>query len=154
MNHYSLVSSHPPWKGVVEKPCFVSWNSKLEGPTCLGRLLPLNLTSKLTINIGWRPDEQLIALHLPVSIRASNYLRNMFMIILCNSDTSNLDMTFVRVQVGGRVNLESAGFADCSLFHSPFRLDMPSDVIMPRSKRQKPVKGTPRELMSRLKLSI
>ncbi|KAI4747301.1 hypothetical protein E4T50_02358 [Aureobasidium sp. EXF-12298] len=132
MDDYGLVSSNPPWKWVVEKPCFVYWNSKQEGPTCLGQLSPLNSTSKLTINIGWRSDELLIALHLPVSIRASKHPRDMFMIIPCDSDTSALDMTFTPVQADGRA-------------------DLPCDVIMPRAKRQKPVKGTPKELMSRLK---
>ncbi|KAH0383703.1 hypothetical protein KCU92_g5017, partial [Aureobasidium melanogenum] len=151
MDDYGLVSSNPPWKWVVEKPCFVSWNSKQEGPTCLGQLSPLNSTSKLTINIGWRSDELLIALHLPVSIRASKHPRDMFMIIPCDSDTSALDMTFTPVQADGRADLVSTGLADCNLFHLSFRIAKPCDVIMPRAKRQKPVKGTPRELMSRLK---
>ncbi|KAG9853266.1 hypothetical protein KCU98_g2897, partial [Aureobasidium melanogenum] len=151
MDDYGLVSSNPPWKWVVEKPCFVSWNSKEEGPSCLGQLSPLNSTSKLTINIGWRHDELLIALHLPVSIRASKHPRDMFMIIPCDFDSSALDMTFTPIQADGRADLESAGLADCNLFHLSFRLAKPCDVIMPRAKRQKPVKGTPRELMSRLK---
>ncbi|KAG9672486.1 hypothetical protein KCU99_g595, partial [Aureobasidium melanogenum] len=151
MDDYGLVSSHPPWKWVVEKPCFVSWNSKEEGPACLGQLSPLNSTSKFTINIGWRPDELLIALHLPVSIRASKHPRDMFMIIPCDFDTSALDMTFTPIQADGRADLESAGLADCNLFHLSFKLAMPCDVIMPRARRQKPVKGTPRELMLRLK---
>ncbi|KAG9690803.1 hypothetical protein KCU95_g8491, partial [Aureobasidium melanogenum] len=75
----------------------------------------------------------------------------MFMIIPCDFDTSALDITFTPVQADGRVDLESAGLADCNLFHLSFRLAMPCDVIMPRAKRQKPVKGTPKELMSRLK---
>ncbi|KAH0334626.1 hypothetical protein KCU81_g9358, partial [Aureobasidium melanogenum] len=75
----------------------------------------------------------------------------MFMIIPCDFDTSALDMTFTPIQAYGRVDLESAGLADCNLFHLSFRLAMPCDVIMPRAKRQKPVKGTPKELMSRLK---
>ncbi|KAG9644662.1 hypothetical protein KCU64_g11237, partial [Aureobasidium melanogenum] len=75
----------------------------------------------------------------------------MFMIIPCDFDTSALDMTFTPIQADGRVDLESAGLADCNLFHLSFRLAEPCDVIMPRAKRQKPVKGTPRELMSRLK---
>ncbi|KAG9958086.1 hypothetical protein KCU61_g8651, partial [Aureobasidium melanogenum] len=151
MDDYGLVSSSPPWKWVVEKPCFVSWNSKEEGPSCLGQLSPLNSTSKLTINIGWRHDELLIALHLPVSIRASKHPRDMFMIIPCDFDTSALDKTFTPIQADGRADLESAGLADCNLFHLSFRLAKPCDVVMPRAKRQKPVKGTPRELMSRLK---
>ncbi|KAG9943795.1 hypothetical protein KCU85_g8394, partial [Aureobasidium melanogenum] len=151
MDDYGLVSSSPPWKWVIEKPCFVSWDCKEEGPTCLGQLSPLNSTSKLTINIGWRSNELLIALHLPVSIRASKHPRDMFMIIPCDFDTSALDMTFTPIQADGRADLESAGLADCNLFHLSFRLAMPCDVIMPRAKRQKPVKGTPKELMSRLK---
>lgn len=151
MDHYGLVSRYPSWRWVVEKPCFVSWNSKEEGPLCLGQLSPLNSTSRLTINIGWRSDELLIALHLPVSIRASKHPRDMFMIIPCDFDTSVIDTSFTPIQADGRVDLESAGLADCNLFHLPFRLAMPCDVIMPRAKRQKPVKGTPRELMSRLK---
>ncbi|KAG9854833.1 hypothetical protein KCU98_g2141, partial [Aureobasidium melanogenum] len=151
MDDYGLVSGNPPWKWVVEKPCFVSWNSKEEGPTCLGQLSPLNSTSKLTINIGWRSDELLIALHLPVSIRASKHPRDMFMIIPCDFDTSALDMTFTPIQADGRADLESAGLADCNLFHLSFRLAKPCEVIMPRAKRQKPVKGTPKELMSKLK---
>ncbi|KAH0362600.1 hypothetical protein KCU65_g7959, partial [Aureobasidium melanogenum] len=151
MDDHGLVSSDPPWRWVVEKPCFVSWDSKEEGPTCLGQLSPLNSTSKLTINIGWRADELLIALHLPVSIRASKHPRDMFMIIPCDFDTSALDMTFTPMQADGRADLESAGLADCNLFHLSFRLAKTCDVIMPRAKRQKPVKGTPRELMSRLK---
>ncbi|KAG9532212.1 hypothetical protein KCU93_g1174, partial [Aureobasidium melanogenum] len=151
MDDYGLVSSNPPWRWVVEKPCFVSWNSKEEGPACLGQLSPLNSTSKLAINIGWRPDELLIALHLPVSIRASKHPRDMFMIIPCDFDTSTLDMTFTPIQADGRADLESAGLADCNLFRLSFKLAMPCDVIMPRARRQNPVKGTPRELMSRLK---
>ncbi|CAD0096250.1 unnamed protein product [Aureobasidium vineae] len=153
MEDYGLVSSDPPWRWVVEKPCFVSWNSKEEGLSCLGQLSPLNSTSKLTINIGWRPEnnELLIALHLPISIRASKHPRGFFMIIPCTFDTSSIDMTFGPVQSDGRVDLEGAGLADCNLFHIPIALDMPCDVIMPQSKRQKPVKGTPKELMTRLK---
>ncbi|KAI4722719.1 hypothetical protein E4T48_01034 [Aureobasidium sp. EXF-10727] len=60
-------------------------------------------------------------------------------------------MTFAPIQSDGRVDLEGAGLVDCNLFHIPIRLDMPCDVIMPQSKRQKPVKGTPKELMTRLK---
>ncbi|KAG9764587.1 hypothetical protein KCU73_g897, partial [Aureobasidium melanogenum] len=60
-------------------------------------------------------------------------------------------MTFTPIQADGRADLESAGLSDCNLFHLSFRLAKPCDVIMPRAKRQKPVKGTPRELMSRLK---
>ncbi|KAG9568990.1 hypothetical protein KCU71_g2012, partial [Aureobasidium melanogenum] len=75
----------------------------------------------------------------------------MFMIIPCDFNTSALDMTFTPIQADGRADLESAGLADCNLFHLSFRLAKPCDVIMPRAKRQKPVKGTPRELMSRLK---
>ncbi|KAH0277151.1 hypothetical protein KCU91_g3389, partial [Aureobasidium melanogenum] len=75
----------------------------------------------------------------------------MFMIIPCDFDTSALDMTFTPIQADGRVDLESAGLADCNLFHLSFKLAKPCEVIMPRAKRQKPVKGTPKELMSRLK---
>ncbi|KAI4733001.1 hypothetical protein E4T50_16443 [Aureobasidium sp. EXF-12298] len=131
MDGYGLVSSDPPWKWVVEKPCFVSWSDKEEGSSCLGQLSPLNSTSKLTINIGWR------------------HPRDFFMIIPCDFDTSIIDTTFAPVQSDER--LESAGLGDCNLFRIPFQLAMPCDVVMPRAKRQKPVKGTPRELMSRLK---
>ncbi|CAD0100477.1 unnamed protein product [Aureobasidium mustum] len=75
----------------------------------------------------------------------------MFMIIPSDFDTSVLDSTFTPVQADGRIDLESAGLADCNLFHLSFTLATPCDVIMPRAKRQKPVKGTPKELMSRLK---
>ncbi|KAH0155544.1 hypothetical protein KCU67_g8662, partial [Aureobasidium melanogenum] len=75
----------------------------------------------------------------------------MFMIIPCDFDTSALDITFSPVQADGRTDLKSAGLADCNLFHLSFRLAKPCDVVMPRAKRQKCVKGTPRELMSRLK---
>jgi hypothetical protein len=149
MDGYGLVSSDPPWKWVVEKPCFVSWSDKEEGSLCLGQLSPLNSTSKLTINIGWRSDELLIALHLPVSIRASRHPRDFFMIIPCDFDSSIVDADFAPVQADER--LESAGLGDCNLFRIPFQLAIPCDVVMPRAKRQKPVKGTPRELMSRLK---
>ncbi|TIA21367.1 hypothetical protein D6C81_03861 [Aureobasidium pullulans] len=153
MNEYGLVSSDPPWKWVVEKPCFVSWNHKEEGPSSLGQLSPVNSTSKLTIHIGWRPEtnELLIALHLPVSIRASRHPRDMFMIIPCDFDISRLDLSFAPVQADGRLDLESAGLADCNLFHVSFKLSKPCDVVMPQAKRQKPVKGTPKELMARLK---
>jgi hypothetical protein len=70
------------------------------------------------------------------------------MIIPCNFDTEIVDASFAPVQADAR--LESAGLGDCNLFRIPFRLPVPCDVIMPRAKRQKPVKGTPRELMSRL----
>jgi hypothetical protein len=149
MDGYGLVSSDPPWKWVVEKPCYVSWSDKEEGPLCLGQLSPLNSTSKLTINIGWRSDELLIAFHLPVSIRASKHPRDFFMIIPCDFDTSIVDTTFAPVQSDER--LESAGLGDCNIFRIPFQLATPCDVVMPQAKRQKPVKGTPRELMSRLK---
>ncbi|KAG9524274.1 hypothetical protein KCV07_g1919, partial [Aureobasidium melanogenum] len=75
----------------------------------------------------------------------------MFMIIPCDFDTSALDITFTPVQADGRTDLKSAGLADCNLFHLSFRLAKPCDVVMPRAKRHKRVKGTPRELMSRLK---
>ncbi|KAG9660621.1 hypothetical protein KCU64_g3086, partial [Aureobasidium melanogenum] len=75
----------------------------------------------------------------------------MFMIIPCDFDTSALDMTFTPIQADGRVDLRSAGLADCNLFHLSFKLAKSCEVIMPRAKRQKPVKGTPKELMSRLK---
>ncbi|KAI5239339.1 hypothetical protein E4T42_08737 [Aureobasidium subglaciale] len=154
MNDYGLVSSEPPWKWVVDKPCFVSWASKEEGPMCLGQLSPLNASSRLTIKIGWRPntDELLIALHLPISIRASKHPRDMFMIIPCDFDASVVDTSFTPVQADGRADLESAGLADCNLFHIPFSLTKSCEVIMPRAKRLKPVKGTPKELMSKFKI--
>ncbi|KAI5206833.1 hypothetical protein E4T39_02253 [Aureobasidium subglaciale] len=75
----------------------------------------------------------------------------MFMVIPCDFDASVVDTSFAPVQADGRADLESAGLADCNLFHIPFNLAKPCDVIMPKAKRQKPVKGTPKELMARLK---
>ncbi|KAI4754844.1 hypothetical protein E4T52_13104 [Aureobasidium sp. EXF-3400] len=149
MEDYGLVSSDPPWRWIVQKPCFVSWSDQDEGPLSLGQLSPVNSTSKLTVNIGWRTDELLIALHLPVSTRGSKYPRDFFMIIPCDFDTSIVDATFAPVQADER--LENADLGDCNLFRIPFQLAVPCDVIMPREKRRKPVKGTPRELISRLK---
>jgi hypothetical protein len=152
MEGYGLVSSDPSWTWVVEKRCFVSWIDD-EGPNCLGELSPRNSTVKLSINIGWRPvsKEMLIALHLPISSRGSKYARDMFMIIPNTFDTSKLDTTFAPVQVPGRADLDNAGFAYCNLFHIPVTLAKPCDVIMPQTQRQKPLKGTPRVLVSKLK---
>jgi hypothetical protein len=149
MEDHGLVSSDPPWRWIVQKPCFVSWSDQDEGPLSLGQLSPVNSTSKLTVNIGWRADELLIALHLPVSTRGSKYPRDFFMIIPCDFDNSTVDATFAPVQADER--LENADLGDCNLFRIPFRLAVPCDVIMPREKRRKPIKGTPRELISRLK---
>jgi hypothetical protein len=152
MEGYGLVSSDPSWTWVVEKQCFVSWTDD-EGPNCLGELSPRNSIVKLSINIGWRPEnnEMLIALHLPISSRGSKYARDMFMIIPNTFDTSKLDTTFAPVQVPGREDLDNAGFAYCNLFHIPVTLTKQCDVIMPQTQRQKPLKGTPRVLVSRLK---
>ncbi|KAI5247530.1 hypothetical protein E4T43_02037 [Aureobasidium subglaciale] len=75
----------------------------------------------------------------------------MFMIIPCDFDASVVDTSFAPAQADGRADLESAGLADCNLFHIPLSLAKPCEVIMPRAKRQKPVKGTPKELMRKLK---
>jgi hypothetical protein len=152
MEEYGLVSSEPSWTWVVEKQCFVSWTDD-EGPNCLGELSPRNSTVKLSINIGWRleSNEMLIALHLPISSRGSKYARDMFMIIPNTFDTSKLDTTFAPVQVPGRADLDNAGFAYCNLFHIPVNLAEPCDVVMPQTQRQKPLKGTPRVLVSKLK---
>lgn len=152
MDEYGLVSSDPPWKWVVEKPAFVAWNHKEEGPSCLGQLSPLNSTSRLTINIGWRPgsNELLIVLHLPVSIRSSRHPRDLFMIIPNESRTNDLDLAFEPLQANGNPHLDNAGLSECNLFHVPFNLSKPCDVVMPQAKRQKSVKGTPKELMLNL----
>jgi hypothetical protein len=153
MEAYGLVSPDPSWTWVIEKQCFVSWTDNEEGPKCLGELSPRNFTVKLSINIGWRADsnEMLIALHLPIVSRGSKHARDMFMIIPNTFDTSRLDTTFASVQVPGRADLNNAGFAYCNLFHIPVTVAEPCDVIMPQTQRQKPLKGTPRVLVSNLK---
>jgi hypothetical protein len=153
MEAYGLVSPDPSLTWVVEKQCFVSWTDNEEGPKCLGDLSPRNSTVKLSINIGWRADnkEILIALHLPILSRGSKHARDMFMIIPNTFDTSRLDTTFAPVQVPGRADLDNAGFAYCNMFHIPVTVAEPCDVVMPQTQRQKPLKGTPRVLMSKLK---
>jgi hypothetical protein len=153
MEACGLVSPDPSWTWVVEKQCFVSWIDNEEGPKCLGELSPRNSTVKLTINIGWRADskEMLIAFHLPVFSRGAKHARDMFMIIPNDFDTSRLDTAFAPVQVTGRADLDNAGFAYCNLFHISVTVVEPCDVIMPQTQRQKPLKGTPRVLVSNLK---
>jgi hypothetical protein len=153
MEAYGLLSPDPSWTWAVEKQCFVSWTDNEEGPKCLGELSPRNSTVKLTISIGWRADskELLMALHLPIFSRGSKHARDMFMIIPNTFDTSRLDTTFAPVQVPGRADLNNAGFAYCNLFHIPVTVAEPCDVIMPQTQRQKPLKGTPRVLVSNLK---
>jgi hypothetical protein len=73
------------------------------------------------------------------------------MVIANNFDPSKLDLSFAPVQAEAQATLENAGLSDCNLFHVPFSMSEPCHVIMPRAKRQKPVRGTPRELMSRFK---
>lgn len=150
MEDYGLISSDPPWKWVVQKPCFVRWpKGKEGGEPNLGQLSPVNSTSRLTVNIGRRFDELLIALHLPISSRNSKRPRDYFVVIPCDFETDNVDKTFAPAQADEE--LKSAGLGDCKSFRIPFRRSIPCDVIMPRDKRRDPVQGTPKELLKRLR---
>jgi len=150
MEDYGLISSDPPWKWVVQKPCFVRWpKGKEGGEPNLGQLSPVNSTSRLTVNIGRRSDELLIALHLPISSRNSKRPRDYFVVIPCDFETDNIDKTFAPAQADEE--LKSAGLGDCKSFRIPIDRAIPCDVIMPRDKRRDPVQGTPKELMKRLK---
>jgi hypothetical protein len=150
MEAHGLVSPDPSWTWVVEKQCFISWTDKEEGPKCLGELSPRNFTVKLSINIGWSADskEMLMALHLPILSRGSKHARDMFMIIPNTFDTSTLDTTFAPIQ---NADLDNAEFAYCNLFHFPVTVAENCDVIMPQTQRQKPLRGTPQVLVSKLK---
>ncbi|KAH0283463.1 hypothetical protein M436DRAFT_73233 [Aureobasidium namibiae CBS 147.97] len=153
MENYGLVSSDPSWTWIVEKQCYVSWSDNEEDLKELGETSPRNCTSRLTLNIGRRPesDELLIALHLPILERGKKNARDMFMIIPNTFDKSQLDKTFPSVQKPGRAKLNSAGFAYCNLFHIPVTVAEPCTVIMPQRKRQKSMEGTAHVLVSKLK---
>jgi len=149
MENFGLVSSDPPWKWVIQKPCFVRWSVGTGGPSELGHLSPVNSTSKFTVNIGWRSDELLIALHLPVSTRTSKRPRDYFVVIPCDFKTSIIDKTFAPAPADEQ--LKSAGLGDCKSFRIPIDRAVPCDVIMPQDKRRQPVQGTSRELLEGLK---
>lgn len=152
MGDHGLVSSGPSWTWVLkEKQCLVSWEDNEEGEKILGELSPVNQTSNVTINIGTRGKELLMVLHLPISSRRAKHPRDMFMIIPNTFDTSNLDKTFEPVQSAGRADLDNAGFAYCNLFHIPVTVAEPCDVVMPQTKRHKPLKGTTSVLATKLK---